>query len=185
MSEFAPSYHEAGHAVAAQYFGLGMTHVSIRAAEDSLGRCSIQNGHTVDDLTAAVVMLAGQVAERMALGKDPRPNWFLDDDHDMDSARLFVQRACKDELEGRQLAQLKARALMSTKWEAVSTIAGELQRKTTLLGEDVERICRELGVTNHGSKPISKAEAMAKLTPRGRRAVLGTVAGDGKSIEKR
>jgi hypothetical protein len=73
MSEFAPSYHEAGHAVAAQYFGLGMTHVSIRWAEDSLGRCSIQNGHTVDDFTAAVVMVAGQVAERMAVGKDHGP----------------------------------------------------------------------------------------------------------------
>jgi hypothetical protein len=156
MSEFAPSYHEAGHCVAAQYFGLGMTHVSIRAAEDSLGRCTIQNGHTVDDFTAAVVMLAGQVAERMALGKDPRPNWFLDDDHDMDSARIFVDRSCANVLEGRQLAQLKARALLSTKWKAVSAMAEKLQHHTTLLGEDVERICREHGVTDHGSKTMSK-----------------------------
>ena len=186
MSDFAPSYHEAGHAVAAQYFGLGMTHVSIRTAEDSLGRCTIQEGNRVDDFTAAVVMLAGHVAERMALGRENvYPNWFLDDDHDMDSARIFIDRSCTNVLEGRQLAQLKARALMSTKWEAVSTIAGELQRKTTLLGEDVERICRELGVTNHGSKTITRAEAMAKLTPAGRRAVIGTIAADGKSIEKR
>jgi hypothetical protein len=140
----------------------------------------------VDDLTAAVVMLAGQVAERMALGKDPRPNWFLDDDHDMDSARIFVDRSCTNVLEGRQLAQLKARALLSTKWKAVSAIAEKLQRQTTLLGEDVERICREHGVTDHGSKTITKAEAMAKMTQRGRRALMGTVAADGKTrIHKR
>jgi hypothetical protein len=54
MTDQLSAFHEAGHAVTAQYFGLGMTHVSIRRAENSLGRCTIQNGHTVSDFEAAI-----------------------------------------------------------------------------------------------------------------------------------
>jgi hypothetical protein len=180
MSLFAPSWHESGHALATTYFGLSMQHVSIRATKNSLGRCTIQNGHTVDDLTAAVVMVAGHVAERMARGDDPRPNWFLDDDHDMESARIFIQRACDDELAGRQLVQLRARALLRTKRDALAVLAQRLNRETTLTGSQVAEICKLEGVGLHGQ--LTKAEAMTRMTPAGRQRLMGTVAADGKTV---
>ena len=143
--DFAPSYHEAGHAVAANSHGLGMTHVSIRRTEESLGRCSIQGGNAVDDHRAAVIMIAGHVAERMAVGRENvYPNWYLDD-YDMDTARDFIARAWGDEVErqqeGRATAQLQARSLLTARWSAVQEIAELLERRTTILGEDVARIC--------------------------------------------
>lgn len=185
MNDFSPNYHEASHALAAFVHGLSMTHVSIREApEHSLGRYSIQNGHAVDDHRPAVIMIAGQVGERMALGKDPRPNWFLDDDHDMESARLFIERAWGDSLErqqdGRQLAQLQARSLLVTKWHAVQAIAEKLQRNTTLLGAEVEEICKREGVRRLGE--LSRGEAISRMTPRGKQRLLGTVAADGKTV---
>jgi hypothetical protein len=188
MTDFSPSYHEASHALAAFMHGLSMTHVSIREAPGhSLGRCSIQNGHAVDNHKAAVIMIAGHVGERMALAKDPRPNWFLDDDHDMESARLFIEWAWGDSIErqqdGRQLAQLQARSLLTVQWEAVQAIAERLQRNTTLLGDEVVDICKRLGVRRLGE--LTRAEAMKRMTPRGKQRLLGTVAADGKTrVEK-
>jgi hypothetical protein len=142
--DFAPSYHEAGHALAAYHFGLSMTHVSIRERPgESLGRCTIQDGHTVDDFTGAIVMIAGHVAERMALGRENvYPNWFLDDP-DTESARVFLRRQFGEdgELEARQLVQLRARVLLRMRWEAVQEIAERLERDTTLVGEEVAHIC--------------------------------------------
>jgi hypothetical protein len=143
--DFAPSFHESGHAVAAREFGLDMIHVSIRRTEDSLGRCSIQNSHTVDNFTGAIVMVAGHVAERMALERENcNPNWLLDD-HDMESARLFIENSyggdIDRELTVRQNVQLRARVLLRARWDAVTEIAELLQRNTTVLGEEVARIC--------------------------------------------
>jgi hypothetical protein len=43
-------------------------------------------------------MIAGHVSERMALGRENvYPNWFLDDDHDIEWARVFIHRSCDDE----------------------------------------------------------------------------------------
>lgn len=144
--DFAPSYHEAGHAAAANSHGLGMIHVSIRRTEESLGRCTIQGGNAVDDHKAAIIMIAGHVAERMALGRENvYPNWYLDHDYDMDTARDFIARAWGDEVErqqeGRATAQLQARSLLTVRWSAVQEIAELLERRTTILGEDVARIC--------------------------------------------
>ena len=144
--DFAPSFHEAGHAVAANTHSLEMIHVSIRRTEESLGRCSIQGGNAVDDHKAAVIMIAGHIAERMALGRENvYPNWYLDDDYDMDTARDFIARAWGDEVErqqeGRATAQLQARSLLTARWDAVQEIAEKLERNTTILGEDVAKVC--------------------------------------------
>jgi hypothetical protein len=88
-------------------------------------------------------MIAGQVGERMYLGKDnPQPNWFAESDHDMEHARHFVARFFgDDELEGRLQVTLRARSLLRTRWAAVEAIAAKLERSRSLVGEEVERIC--------------------------------------------
>lgn len=90
-------------------------------------------------------MVAGHVAERMALERENcNPNWLLDD-HDMESARLFIENSyggdIDRELNVRQNVQLRARVLLRARWDAVTEIAELLQRNTTVLGGEVARIC--------------------------------------------
>jgi hypothetical protein len=144
MTEFSPSYHEASHAVAAHTFGVPITYLSVREREDSLGLARLDSDRAdIDDVQAAVIMVAGQVGERMALGKDnPQPNWFAEGDHDMEHARHFVHRFFgDDELEGRRQVTFRARSLLRTRWEAVTAIAEKLERNKTVLGEEVSKIC--------------------------------------------
>jgi hypothetical protein len=70
--------------------GFLITFVSIRKREDSLGISRLDaDGADIDDVQAAVIMIAGQVGERMYLGKDnPQPNWFAESDHDMEHAPI-------------------------------------------------------------------------------------------------
>ena len=187
MNDLSPAHHESEHSLGAFVYGLTMSHVSIRPTEDSLGRCRILDGHKTTDHHGAVVMIAGHVAERMALGRDPRPNWFLEDDHDVDSARVFIERAWGDTVErqqeGRALAQLQARSLLTVHWDAVQEIAQRLERYTGIVGEEVVAICKRHKVRRAGE--LSKEEAMAKMTPAGRKRLLGVLAADGKGrIEK-
>jgi hypothetical protein len=83
----------------------------------------------------------------------------------------------------RRWVELRARSLLVTKWQAVQAIAEKLRMRKLLTADDVADICERAGVRPHGT--ITKAEAMAKMTPAGRRAVTGTVGADGKTIEKR
>jgi hypothetical protein len=146
-------------------------------------------------LDFAVILVAGTQAERFALGREPwyRVNWFRDDpDSDEDRAREWVgseaARGDWDELEGHALVQLKGRGLVFTQWRAISALAQELQRHTTVLGAEIERICRENGAkqygirksevrgSKHGLRPISHEEAWQKIaakSPRGALQVAG------------
>ena len=193
------AYHEASHAVAAAELGLPVTVLSIRPAEDSAGRTHFdinsEGFRRLDDLACTVIKVAGEVGARIAAGaKRPEFNWFSDDGDAVD-ARSFVARAGGDELDTRRLAALKAYALLSVRWEAVEEIAAKFQRSKTILGQEVEEIVRKVRLRNLGwtDKEIkaghrgrlSKAEAMAKMTPAGRRRLMGEVGPDGKIIEKR
>jgi hypothetical protein len=97
-----------------------------------------------------------------------------------------------DPLHSRRYAESLANSVLLTNWPAVLTIADEMvqSRLKNIDGDAVERIARDAGARKHptkskGRRPISRAEFLARLTPEGRRAVLGTVAGDEKRIEKR
>ena len=71
---------------------------------------------------------------------EARFNWFADDE-DAEHARGFIARLDGDELDARHWAVVRAYALLRTRWEAVEEIAAKLQRHTTVLGEEVSKIC--------------------------------------------
>lgn len=192
------SWHEASHAVAAAELGLPVTAVSIRPAEDSAGRTHFdinsEGFRKLDDLSCAVIKCACEVGARIAAGaRRPEFNWLADHGDAVD-ARSFVARAGGDELDTRRLVALKAYAVLSVRWAAVEELAAKFQRSKTILGEEVEEIVRKVRLRNNGwtdeeiragRHPISKPAAVAKMTPAGRKAITGTLAPDGKRIEKR
>jgi hypothetical protein len=87
-------------------------------------------------LDCAVVFAAGPMAERMFEGKTERVNWLVDD-HDVSRALWFVDRT-PDPLLGRQIAELRARSLLSTRWTVVLGLGDVLDRHGVLLGAQVE-----------------------------------------------
>jgi len=71
----ALAYHEAGHAVIGYAMGLEIEQVTIIPGEGSLGRCRYQGwdeAEAVDLDTALIVILAGAVAEEIAVGAPSR-----------------------------------------------------------------------------------------------------------------
>ena len=91
-----------------------------------------------------LIKISGEIGEKIWAGAtsstEARFNWFTEGG-DAEDARSFLSRVEGDELELRALAQLRAYALLRTRWEAVEEIAAQLQRHTTVLGEEVSRIC--------------------------------------------
>jgi hypothetical protein len=158
------AHHESGHAVAGFALGFPITYVSVRSTEDRSGACRFDPHIEVrpkHELDFAVALVAGTQAERFVLGREPwhRTNWFRDDP-DSDEARASgwiaaeAARAGWDELDCRALVQLRGRALVFTQWRVIEALAQTLQRDTTVLGADVDRICRELGARQYGTRPV-------------------------------
>jgi hypothetical protein len=180
--------HEAGHALAAYYFGAEIKTVSVYSSDGEAGRCRLGRDGTDSELDVATILVAGRMAEKRALGHREVFNWF-DEDVDTVNACDMVDAIVEDGgfegdlFEARRWVELRARSLLVTKWKAVEAIAARLRKSTVLTGDEVVAICRREGVRRLGE--LSKDEAMARMTPAGKRAVMGTVAPDGKTIEKR
>jgi hypothetical protein len=136
--------HEASHCVAAIELGVPVFHASIRQAEDSTGRTSFRFGEALEkvgDLECAVIKVAGEVGERIAAGETRgRFNW-LEEGGDAEDARSFIARMDGDELDNRHWAVVRAYALLRVRWEVVEEIAAKLERNTTVLGEEISKIC--------------------------------------------
>lgn len=203
MTEFAPARHEAAHCVAAWVVGLPVQHATIRPGEDgSLGRCSLAPPDEAtlarnedDPLGFATMLVAGGQAERFALGRDHwyRVNFLWDDGSDEARAREWIAAEASrnewDELSCRDLVQLRGRGLVFSHWEEIEALASTLQQRRTLLGGEVTKIIID---AHNGkrrkrdrSKPISREQAMTRMTPRGKQRLLGAVAADGKTrVEK-
>jgi hypothetical protein len=136
--------------VAAYERGVPVIYLSIRPAEGEAGRTRFDVDSEafgkLDALSCAVIKVAGEVGARMAAGArtstEARFNWLADDGDgsDAEDARHFIAQTGDDELGNRQLATLRAYALLAVRWEAVEEIAAKLQRHTTVLGEEVSRI---------------------------------------------
>jgi hypothetical protein len=151
MTDLSTAYHEASHAVAAFERGLPVIYLSIRPAEGEAGRTRFDGDSEafgkLDPLSCAIIKIAGEVGARMAAGAntstEARFNWFADDGDgsDAEDARHFIAQAGEDELGNRQLATFRAYALLRVRWEAVEEIAAKLQRQTTVLGQEVSKIC--------------------------------------------
>jgi hypothetical protein len=145
MTDLSTAYHEASHAVAAFESGLPVTYLSIRPHEDSAGRTKFDTHSEalagLDDFSCAIIKVAGEIGARIATGSTERKfNWFAEGG-DAEDARNFIARLGGDELDARHWAVVRAYALLRVRWEAVEEIASKLQRHTTVLGEDVFKIC--------------------------------------------
>jgi hypothetical protein len=96
----------------------------------------------LDDFSCAIVKVAGEIGARMADGDTSRRfNWFAEGPADAEDARHFIAQLGGDELDARHWAVVRAYALLRVRWEAVEELAAKLQRSTTVLGEEVSRIC--------------------------------------------
>lgn len=177
------AYHEASHAVVAHDLGLPTVYLSIRPAEGESGRTKFDTDRglpeNLGDFEAAIIKIAGEVGARMANGAistDPLFNWFAEGG-DAEDARSFIARLEGDELETRHWAQLRAYALLRTRWEAVEEIAAKLQRRTTVLGEDVSKIClaeaARRGARSMAVKPPQPPRADRAPKKKPRRPVSG------------
>jgi hypothetical protein len=146
MKETDVPSHEAGHGVVAHALKVPVTLLSTRAREDEAGRTLLESSHVEDDMTAAQILVAGQLAEKRALGQREAFNWF-EDSHDASNARHFATRiaddgGCEgDVLEVRRFIELKTRSLLVTRWEAVQELAAKLERHKTVMGEEASKIC--------------------------------------------
>lgn len=161
MTNLSTAYHEASHAVAAFERGLPVTYLSIRPHEDSAGRTKFDTDsegfQKLEPFDCAIIKVAGEVGARMATGDTShRFNWFSEDE-DAEDARNFIARSGDDELGNRQLATLKAYALLRVRWEAVEELAQKLERHTTVLGEDVSKICLAEAARRNARKVAAEA----------------------------
>jgi hypothetical protein len=183
--------HEAGHALAAYYFNVPIESVSTYRKDGDAGRLRIdRTARPKSELEVATILVAGRMAEKHALGEREAFNWFDDDDTDTRNACNMVDAIVEDGgfegdlFEARRWVELRARALMLTKWKAVEALAAKLSKSKRLTGDEVVAICRREGVRRLGE--LSKDEVLAKLSPQGRRNLMGEIAPDGRTrIHKR
>jgi hypothetical protein len=104
----------------------------------------------MSDSDAATLFVAGEVGAKMATGRPPTFNWLRDTDgSDAIQARWFCDRA-RDPMVAREVAVLRARSTLTTRWRAVERIASVLERSGAILGREVDRICREAGILKAG-----------------------------------
>jgi hypothetical protein len=144
--------HEAGHALAAYCFGVAVRSVSVRPGEAHLGRVFVDASGEETDLNCAIVLAAGRMAEQMFAGKPQRVNWLDVDDPDISKALWFIDRT-PDPLATRRLVELRARALLFTRWPALQALAAELDRRGVLLGAEVEQLLADHATRRAGDKP--------------------------------
>ena len=189
MKDLDVEVHEAGHALAAYYLGIPLKTVSVYSRDGEAGRCRFDGTGTASELDIATMAVAGRLAEHRALGFREAVNWFDDDDVDTTNAINMVDAIVEqggfdgDVHAARHWIELRARSLLVTNWRAIRPLAEKLRVRVLLDADDVAKICKREGVRRHGE--LTKAEAMAKMTPAGRRALMGKVAPDGKNIEYR
>jgi hypothetical protein len=192
MKEIDAHAHEAGHALAGYYFGVPIKTVSVYSSDGEAGRCRFESGAVGSELVAATILVCGRMAEKRALGDREAFNWLDDDDTDTRNAVDMVDAIVEaggfdgDVFEARHWVELKTRSLLATKWAAVEALASKLRKSHVLMGDVVVKICRAAGVRRQSEgRSISRDEALSKLSPKGRRALMGEVTADGKTRIKR
>jgi hypothetical protein len=147
-------WHEASHAIAARALGLPITYLSIRPHEGEAGRVRFDTATEgfakLDDFSCAIIKVSGEVGARMADGATQAQfNWFAEGG-DAEDARSFIGRVAGDELDNRHWATFRAYALLRSRWDQVEAVAAKLERSTTLLGVEVDEICKQVELRNQG-----------------------------------
>jgi hypothetical protein len=189
-TDYAVGVHEAGHLLTAWALGAEVRGAFILHTSRGLAQSNLGTGQCDNPAHVAAILVAGSLAEDRVTNGSNRVNWFRDD-VDTNNARNLLDGE-SDPLRSRRYAETLASATLSANWPAVLGIADELvqSRLKNIDGAAVERIARDAGARKHPTiskgRPISKAEVLAKLSPQGRRNLIGEVAPDGRTrIHKR
>jgi hypothetical protein len=154
MSDQLVSIHEGAHALLAFRYRIPITSISLVPREEYSGitrfdSSGIEEKHELDCVS---LLLAGELAERMAWGLEPRVNWFAadtSDDGDLDKARHFCDKQ-PDPLWARRVAAMRSHTALMINWEALQALAAALERQKVLVGFQVEEILRSTGVRRMG-----------------------------------
>jgi hypothetical protein len=154
MSEQLVSIHEGAHALLAFRYRIPITSISLVPGEEYSGitRFDSSGIEEKDELNCVSLLLAGELAERMAWGLEPRVNWFAadtSDDGDLDKARHFCDKQ-PDPLWARRVAAMRSHTALMLGWEALQALAAALERRKVLVGFQVDEILRGAGVRRMG-----------------------------------
>lgn len=134
----ATAYHEAGHAVIALMLGRPVQRVSIRAKEQTLGRCEFQKGRVrpSDDWLEREILiaLAGLAAEARYTGQYAWAGAARDLQNVQQLARQRSGERQAERLQKRMLSKVEHLLSQAATWRAVELIAEELLRSETISG---------------------------------------------------
>jgi hypothetical protein len=157
VADFRTAVHEAGHATAGWAHGIEVRFVTVASVHRDRSGCVYFNADTAPDdaIACAVVKLAGPLAAAMYASGDPtraRINWLRAADgcadEDIPCAAFFLG-ATTDPLKARRIAELRTRGLLLTRWHSVLALARELERRGSVFGHDVDRICITTGARTY------------------------------------
>jgi hypothetical protein len=159
----ALAYHEAGHAFVGYSMGLEIEQVTIVPGEGSLGRCRYQgwdDEEAADDLDAAmIVVLAGAVAEEIAMGA---PSRGADEPR---ALGLALSRGISEAGAAQRIAaaRLLARRFLEGHWLVVKALATALRKDRVLDGpQAVAVITRAL--RKSGLRPPRQKGVLPRLS---------------------
>lgn len=144
----ATAYHEAGHAVAAFFFGFRIKSATVLAADDYLGRVDCQPKGRLDlgSNTPAmrikaekfiIVTLAGDISQRRFNPRSSR-KWQTTSDRAL-AADLALTMCGSEESSTAYLAWLsiRARDIIHGRWGTVEKVAHLLLDRRTVTGEEL------------------------------------------------
>jgi hypothetical protein len=156
----ALAYHEAGHAVIGYAIGLEIEQVTIVPGEGSLGRCRYQGWDDeqaeADFDTALIVILAGAVAEEIAMGAPSRGA------DEPKALSLVLSQGISEAAAARRIAETRmlVSRFLEGHWPVVKALAVALRKDRVLEGPQavavITRVFRKFGVRSpckHGLPP--------------------------------
>lgn len=129
-------HHEAGHAVVATVLGIQVLEVSVKATEDSLGRCTI-NRRGIDRESAAIALMAGSCAVKRYKG--PRGIVYIENGDYMLLYRYLAAPGTSEEafLEQVRPLHMKALDLVEAHWVWITAAAQRLSVLGAMTGADL------------------------------------------------
>jgi hypothetical protein len=159
----ALAYHEAGHAVLGYAMGLEIEQITIIPREGSLGRCRYQDWddeEAADDLDAAlIVILAGAVAEEIAMGA---PSRGADEPR---ALALALSQGIGEAAAARRIAEtrLLVRCFLESHWLVIKALAAALRKDRVLDGPQAVAIITR-AFRKSGVRPARKNGLLPRLS---------------------
>ena len=141
--------HEASHCVAAWAFGTPIAYAAIGGSRSRAGEVWTR-GLARDPMSGVVILLAGWMGAAIAAGEPPRTDWTMPDPDTVEALSLLDRM--RRPWVARDVADLRTRSLLTTRWRAVEVIADELLRRGTISGRRVDQLCRTADVLKVGER---------------------------------